>query len=732
MHPRFPAAVRRLLVALPGALAVAAAGAAEGPPRWAPASYPDEAGLQARLAGMLDALAAPGYGERSLARSTCPDTGLPVRTWALAGEEIISPHTGRRYRQGPTGYFGPTARDADGRITAFGGDPLKYDLPPVTVALLRDPADPRALAFLSIPGNTAQQYHFAAKHWARLLGLVGDRLPPAWHAQFWAAVAGYSEGRRPSDGTREHAPLAEPFDLVGRPDRHLGGGGTENHRLMWRTSAYLYAERLPDAALISGQPAGIVRPQLKRVLADWVQRLYKVGVGEWTSSTYYPHSVQALLNLYDFARDPEVRALAQAALDFYVLTYGLKRAGGLVTGAQRRGTVPTTLATDMDRHLWVWAPAEGGAAPPPGPFASSLAQATTAYRPNAVLHAILQHRWADEEALFRHPDYEMQTPAVTAERLWRGHRAALGSVQLREVNNSAQQVCWSLTVECPGGPVTFTGGQPRWRVRGGHSPHDQWLQHRNALLLVTGDSPPGWPAIESLGQLEGPRAYDRRGALAGALAEVPPPADDSLDELRRWWEASLRARAAWLWVSAGAPVVRRGADLFFDLGQTVVVVRPWRGPDGGAPAPHQVALRGRDLPAPGREPVLRALAESDIYVFGGLHPGFTVEVLENLPAGPPETRAELAARTAGVPLADGPDFRLTTADGRQLHLRYRPETLSPERRLNGVPLDEGAGWTYEGPFFRRAGAGTYVVEHPAAGAYRLRLGDAGPTWEPAP
>jgi hypothetical protein len=160
-------------------------------------TYPDEAGYQQRISGMLPRLAAKGFGERSKSVSRCPDTGLPVSTWALEGEDIISPYTGRRFKQGPTGYFGPKQRDSLCRIVAFGGDPLKYDLPQATAALLLNPADERARQFLSIPGNLRQQYHFAAKNWVRLYCLQAHQWPAEWQQAFQQAVATYAESGRP-------------------------------------------------------------------------------------------------------------------------------------------------------------------------------------------------------------------------------------------------------------------------------------------------------------------------------------------------------------------------------------------------------------------------------------------------------------------------------------------------------------------------------------------------------
>ena len=85
---------------------------------WDASTYPDEEGFKRRMSPMLQRIAAEGFGERSLAFSICPDTGLPVKVWAVEGEKIISPYTGRAYTQGPTGYFGPKQRNDEGEIVA--------------------------------------------------------------------------------------------------------------------------------------------------------------------------------------------------------------------------------------------------------------------------------------------------------------------------------------------------------------------------------------------------------------------------------------------------------------------------------------------------------------------------------------------------------------------------------------------------------------------------------------
>jgi hypothetical protein len=52
---------------------------------WSAETYPDEAGYQQRIAPMMQLIAAQSFGEKSKAFSHCPDTGFPVRTWAVEG-----------------------------------------------------------------------------------------------------------------------------------------------------------------------------------------------------------------------------------------------------------------------------------------------------------------------------------------------------------------------------------------------------------------------------------------------------------------------------------------------------------------------------------------------------------------------------------------------------------------------------------------------------------------------
>lgn len=700
------------------------------PPAWSPASYPDEAGYQARIASMIERIAARGYGRRSLARSTCPDTGRPVFTWALEGEEIVSPYTGRRYVQGPTGYFGPKARDTDGRIVAFGGDPLKYDLPPATAALLLEHNPDDVRAFLGIPGNLNQQYHFAATNWARFYGLAAERMDAAWHAAFRHAIAGYAEARRPSDGAREHAPLERPFDLVGRIDEHLGGGGTENHRTMWRTTALLYAQWFGPESVISGRSGAEATEVAHTVLARYVRGLFTTGSGEYASSIYYPHSMAAFLNVYDFSPDPAARAIAQAALDYYVATYALKVHNGFLTGPQRRGFSGGIEAGEMDRHLWAWAAlgAELGAdgrwrapaystVPVPGGFETSLHQATSGYRPNRVLVNLLRGTVPRPfEARMARPSYDMQTPNRHQEYFYASPSFALGSVQLDLVNNSGQQTVWSLNARGATGSLVFGGGQPRWRRPEGHSPYDQWVQSRGALLFVTGPTAPRpdgvpVPTLRRVDELEGPRGYDRFAARSGPLERRPPPAAE-VAALRAWFTEAPSLAATWVYVPRGVQGIHEtDTGVYLAAGGAVVAVRPlqrgwyWIDPLAWAGAGEGEAADWLER-LPGHDP-LRVLRHWRVLVVPGDWSGFALEAAE-ASAHPGGLAAFAAAHEAGArietdALARTGEATFRALAGDTLRLRYRGDALRPDAWINGRAVDWTAwagGLAYDSPLVR--------------------------------
>lgn len=95
----------------------------------------------------------------------------------------------------------------------------------------------------------------------------------------------------------------------------VDGRNTTNLRLMRDTSVYLMAEETGNKR---------TRLLYKDKIRFFVWQLYQIGMGEWDSENYLPHSLTPLLNLHDFAKDREVHQLAKAGLDWLLMAGALK------------------------------------------------------------------------------------------------------------------------------------------------------------------------------------------------------------------------------------------------------------------------------------------------------------------------------------------------------------------------------------------------------------------------
>lgn len=102
---------------------------------------------------------------------------------------------------------------------------------------------------------------------------------------------------------------------------------TDNLRAMRDTSAYLMAEEAKNEG---------TRQIYKKRIRDRVRSLYEIGQGEWDSETYLGHTITSYVNLYDFAKDLEVKATAKSALDWFFITGALKYWRGGFGGPSKR------------------------------------------------------------------------------------------------------------------------------------------------------------------------------------------------------------------------------------------------------------------------------------------------------------------------------------------------------------------------------------------------------------
>ncbi|HBI22327.1 MAG TPA: hypothetical protein DDY37_07090, partial [Legionella sp.] len=100
--------------------------------------------------------------------------------------------------------------------------------------------------------------------------------------------------------------VKKPAQWIGFPETDGGIENSENHVLMINGSAYI-KNQLMQLSTLSGS-------DLEIKLCAYLDRIYEKGLSEFNSIPYAGHTIDALLNLHDFAQEP-VKSHATRVLD---------------------------------------------------------------------------------------------------------------------------------------------------------------------------------------------------------------------------------------------------------------------------------------------------------------------------------------------------------------------------------------------------------------------------------
>lgn len=255
---------------------------------------------------------------------------------------------------------------------------------------------------------------FTLKGQIRKYFYFGDQLDPAYRQRMWEAMHEFT--------------LTDPLTRTADPPRKFWARSTDdcktpvdcrntdNLRAMRETSVYLMAEETgnEDTRLI-----------YKQHLERYVSTLLDIGMGEWDSPVYHGFTTAAYLNLYDFAQDPEVKQLANDALDWLYRSAAIKYWRGSWNGPSKR-----TYGENAARFFWLYF----GHAPAPDEIERDWIYALTSdYLPPDDAIAIAQRRFFKPIELRRtHPHYENWKPGLYGpafyETVYLGHSYQLGSL----------------------------------------------------------------------------------------------------------------------------------------------------------------------------------------------------------------------------------------------------------------------------------------------------------------
>ncbi|MBE9068152.1 hypothetical protein IQ260_15985 [Leptolyngbya cf. ectocarpi LEGE 11479] len=255
---------------------------------------------------------------------------------------------------------------------------------------------------------------FTLKSQMRKYFYFGNQLEPAYRQRMWQAMHDFTV----SDPLTRKAQPPRKFwsRSTDDCDTPVDCRNTDNLRAMRDTSVYLMAEETGNEA---------TRLIYKQHLERYVSTLLDIGMGEWDSPVYHGHTTAAYLNLYDFAKDPEVQQLAKEALDWLYHSAAIKYWRGSWTGPSKR-----TYGDSAARFFWLYF---GQAPAPDEPERDWLYGITSDYLPPADVVAIAQRRFSKPIELQRtHPHYENWKPKLYGpafyETLYISHSYQLGSL----------------------------------------------------------------------------------------------------------------------------------------------------------------------------------------------------------------------------------------------------------------------------------------------------------------
>lgn len=264
----------------------------------------------------------------------------------------------------------------------------------------------KGLTFLQAEDNQAGSWNsqtkgidffpsFTIKHQMRKYFLLGEHLDPAYKKRMY-----------------EGAKLWVEEDPMRRPTKYFKRGGdgwtpetknswvdvrnTDNLRAMRETSIYLMAEETGNEEL---------RLAYKKAIQRYVWALWNIGMGEWDSENYHYHTFAPYVNLYDFAKDPEVKLTAKAALDMLSIMAAVKYFDGGWAGPIKRDYNKPYVFGGAAGEGWLYF----GGAPIANPHVhgDTIHMITSQYRPPMAVVELAQKTPAEPVELFAaKPTYE--------------------------------------------------------------------------------------------------------------------------------------------------------------------------------------------------------------------------------------------------------------------------------------------------------------------------------------
>ncbi|MEI7833699.1 MAG: hypothetical protein WCJ56_10945, partial [bacterium] len=357
------------------------------------------------------------------------------------------------------------------------GDPHKYALGPIIARLDFDPKDEKALTayrmLMEVDKGKADRglYHFSAYLRLRMFLQFRNTLP-------------------------KDIIDSNIYDVTNF-FRILRSGGTENQAFMSRTSGYMWTELVP------GPYPGDKQQDNQKWFVDWLraqsQKFYNAGMGEYDSSTYTAFDAAAFSNIYDYSKDPNMRALAQADMDWVAAAQAIKYFHGVNIGPEARGFASSSVNSITDWMNWLWFDDSARPITDAEPAANVgkhavINLALSGYRPPQVIRNIANKNIPlPFQARASKPSYYGSTPNKDQEYLYFSKQYAMSTLYSPETGIETkgtilpQTTMFKAVLLDKDNTRVFgmSNGYHQPNPAEGRTPYDQYHQQGSAALDVT-------------------------------------------------------------------------------------------------------------------------------------------------------------------------------------------------------------------------------------------------------
>ncbi|MGQ1947311.1 hypothetical protein ACT3CD_09470 [Geofilum sp. OHC36d9] len=162
------------------------------------------------------------------------------------------------------------------------------------------------------------------------------------------------------------------LEYLAKEDKQNGEGflghGTENHATMMWCSAYLFGQMFPDAHWANGMTSEELMADMKERLRKTFKNVYSHGYAEYLSTTYDVVMNNPVEILLEYAKDPEVKAIAEAYMLYKWSLLSLNNFEGNILAPYGRMNTQQdhfpdnsyiSATTYYSWLLWGWGPATG-------------------------------------------------------------------------------------------------------------------------------------------------------------------------------------------------------------------------------------------------------------------------------------------------------------------------------------------------------------------------------------